>query len=422
MSGEALHFNCTQCGAGLDALGGGRVRTHVCPYCGSELDAQDDYKVIKQHRDLQRPDTPFSIGDTGEFWGVEFTIIGTIAWNEYYQGQSWVWVDHQIYSPTHGYAWLTVENGYVTYARKTRDTPRPAAISQTTINTAEVRPSISFQEESYSYYGSGTASPTFIEGEFNYQPDMEESIHYVSLVGGERMLDIVTARDEREYEISHLPDQKALYDSFGIPAAARPRTRGVHPLDAFDRSPTMLFVRNLCLAAAVAAILIGTGLYFKGTQIARSEVVSAGSEITLPFSVTSGIGLTEITVWADADNSWAWFEAELTDASDEPVAAFERGVEYYHGSDWTEGSRASSTRLKLEPGDYTLYAQMIETGTWGGGNQARQIMAFVRQGTASTYWLWMTAFLFGLAGAALLAQRLLHNMRRWSGSDWSDED
>ena len=40
---------------------------------------------------------------------VPFTVIGTIAWVEYYAQRSWHWVDHQVYSPTHGYGWLTVE-------------------------------------------------------------------------------------------------------------------------------------------------------------------------------------------------------------------------------------------------------------------------------------------------------------------------
>ncbi len=43
MSEADVHkLNCTECGAGLDVLGGGRVKSHICSYCGAELDAQDD--------------------------------------------------------------------------------------------------------------------------------------------------------------------------------------------------------------------------------------------------------------------------------------------------------------------------------------------------------------------------------------------
>jgi predicted RNA-binding Zn-ribbon protein involved in translation (DUF1610 family) len=52
--------NCTSCGAGLDVLGGGRVTTHVCPYCGSVLDANDSYQAVKKFGDVKRPSSPFS--------------------------------------------------------------------------------------------------------------------------------------------------------------------------------------------------------------------------------------------------------------------------------------------------------------------------------------------------------------------------
>ena len=108
---DVKRINCTQCGAGLNVLGGGRVRAHVCGYCGAEMDTQDNYKVLQQFKDMQRPSTPFEIGMEGEIDGVKMIIIGTIGKRESHFGRSWNWVDHQVFSPTHGYGWLTWENG-----------------------------------------------------------------------------------------------------------------------------------------------------------------------------------------------------------------------------------------------------------------------------------------------------------------------
>ena len=420
MSDRASSFNCTQCGAGLDALGGGRVRIHVCPYCGAELDAQDDYRVLAQFRDLKRPTTPFRPGMTGELWGVEFTVIGTMAWLESHAGKSWRWVDHQIYSPTHGYTWLTVENGYVTFARKVRDKPMPATLSENVIESAESRPSIRYNGESFSYYGSGWAKPTFIEGEFNYRPDMSESIRYVSLVKGDRMLDVIETANEREYEVSVLPNQAALAESFGISGLLHPQ--GVHPLDVIERTDLQLFVRNMSLAAAAVACVIGVFSMASGERLASSEQVSVRTGLTLPFEVTESNRLSQIDIWADANNSWAWFEAELTDVEDEPVAEFERGVEYYRGSDWREGSQTARTRLHLPPGQYTLEVRMAEAEVdWTGGKKASRMQVTVWQGVSNTFWLWVAAAFFLLIGGGFLVQRMYHNMRRMSGSDWSDE-
>lgn len=422
MTGTLTHLNCTQCGAGLDVLGGGRVQTHICPYCGSELDAQDDYKVITQFRDMERPNTPFDIGQVGDLWGVEFTIIGTMAWTEYYAGKSWVWVDHQIYSPTHGYAWLTVEDGWVTFVRKSRDIPSPAFVSKSKIDHSENRPVVKLGGENFRYYASGRAKPTYIEGEFNFRPSMDDTMDYVSFLGGERMLDIVSSAGEREYEVSTLPDQAAVIASFGVASERRPRPRGVNPMQSVSRSPMQLYLRNLCLAAAVISALIGVVLMGMGKTIAESSRTSISGKIDLPFTVTDGGKLTQITIWSNAYNSWAWFEAELTDAEGESVAEFENGVEYYKGSDWSEGSQKTRTRLKLPEGDYRLNLSMTESQIdWNGGRLASQMQASVQAGVASTKWLFTTSILFALIAAYFLGGRLLHNSRRWAGSDWSDD-
>ncbi len=422
MTGEVTHLNCTQCGAGLDALGGGRVLTHICPYCGSELDAQDDYKVIAQFRDMERPETPFDIGQVGALWGVEFTVIGTMAWTEYHAGRSWHWVDHQIYSPTHGYAWLTVEDGWVTFVRKTRDIPHPPYVSSSTIEHSENRPVVRLAGERFKYYASGRAKPTFIEGEFNFRPSMDETMDYVSFLGGDRMLDIISARNEREYELSLLPDQARLMESFSVPAGRRPRPRGSHPLQVLSRSPLQLYLRNLTLIGATVSVVLAVMMMGLGRTIAQSDGVSVRKTIDLPFTVTDGGKLTQITIWSNAYNSWAWFEAELTDAEGESVAEFENGVGYYKGSDWSEGSQKAKTRLKLPAGDYRLTLSMAESQIdWTGGRLASHMQATVYQGVANTMWLWGVAALLGTIGGAFLLDRVRHNARRWSGSDWSDD-
>ncbi|MCG6884163.1 MAG: DUF4178 domain-containing protein [Silicimonas sp.] len=419
---QAVSFNCTQCGAGLDALGGGRVQTHVCPYCGAELDAQDGYKVLARFRDMERPETPFDIGMTGTLWDVPFTVIGTIGWVEYHAGRKWEWVDHQLFSPTHGYGWLTVEDGHVSYARKSRRVPSPAGVSDYLIETSENRPRVKLDGQSFVYYGSGVAKPFFIEGEFNYRPTLEDTVRYVSLAGDGAMLDIVEGGGEREYELVQLPDQAALLTSFGVPKGRWPKPRGVHPLEPLRRSPLQLFARNLFLGASALTFVLALILSTFGQTVGRSDEVSVWWGAKVPFEITQGNRLTEIEIWGNADNSWAWFEAELLDEEDEPVAVFERGIEYYTGSDWSEGSQRVRTRLRLPPGRYSLEVGMTEAEVdWTGGNKTSRMRVSVTEGVVSTFWLWWTAVLLGLAGAVFLAHRVYHYSRLMSGSDWSDD-
>ena len=46
--------------------------------------------------------------------------IGTIEFTETYRGRTWTWIDHQLYSATHGYAWLTLEDGHPVFTRRFR--------------------------------------------------------------------------------------------------------------------------------------------------------------------------------------------------------------------------------------------------------------------------------------------------------------
>lgn len=423
---DTRKMNCTQCGAGLDVLGGGRVRVHICSYCGSELDAQDDYKVIQQFRDLKRPETPFDLGMVGTLWGIPFTVIGTMAWEERYAGRTWTWVDHQVYSPTHGYAWLTVEDGFVTFARKTRDMPMPASISPATIENSEKRPTVRMGGKTWRYYGSGSASPTFIEGEFNFRPDMDDRVFYVSLVSGARMLDIVNSAQEREYEITSLPDQWGLYESFGVESDRIERPRGVHVLQPIHRTPLQSFIRNIALIAAAISLVLGFLFLAMGERVAQSDRVPAQSGVVLPFEITAGDRLTQIEVWMDAQNSWAWFEAELLNAEGEPIAAYEDGVEYYSGREggesWSEGSQRTKTRLHLPEGRYTLEVSFAEgEADWGRGRVAERLQVTVSQGLVNAWWMLGAALFFAMIGGSFLFQRAWHEKKRWAGSDWSDE-
>jgi LSD1 subclass zinc finger protein len=46
-------IKCSNCGAPLKLLGGGRVMTVTCAYCKSVLDLNDNYKVLSNFRNTK---------------------------------------------------------------------------------------------------------------------------------------------------------------------------------------------------------------------------------------------------------------------------------------------------------------------------------------------------------------------------------
>jgi len=113
-------IKCTNCAAPLDILGGGRISTVTCSYCHSILDMNDHYKVLAKFNDTKRPQGPFEIGMRGNIKGVEWTIIGWIAYKTA-EFPAEEWSEFFLYSPTHGYAWLVYENSKVYFSKKVRD-------------------------------------------------------------------------------------------------------------------------------------------------------------------------------------------------------------------------------------------------------------------------------------------------------------
>lgn len=410
-------INCTSCGAGLDVFGGGRVRAHVCGYCGAELDAQDDYKVLRKFRETRRPSTPFELGMEGEIDGVKVIVIGTIERREAPDS----WVEHQLYSPTHGYAWLSWENGHILFSRKTRKPPSPERITHSQIEAAENPPSIVYQGDPFRYYQSGTSQITFVEGEFNFVPKLDDRSDYVTFRGDDRLLTMALGEEETEYELTTMPDRAALLSSFGIPDDKAPAPAGVHALTPFKRSENVLLIRKVAFACAALCLLAALFLGGVGTKIATGSA-SNDAVLKLPFSVTNGSQLVQVDIQADVSNAWAAFDAEIVDTAGEPVEAFETGVSYYSGGDWSEGSTSTEIAISMAEGDYTLNLAMTETqNDYGYGSAATRMSATVWQGVVSTFWLWLGFIVFLVIGVVLYAQRILHNMRRAAGGDWTSD-
>ena len=421
-------INCTSCGAGLDVLGGGRVTTHICPYCGSELDAQHDYAVLKKLANADRPSSPFRIGMTGRLFGVDWTVIGTLGQQESWRGEIWKWADHQLYSPTHGYAWLTVENGHMVFTRRFRGVVRPSWISTTWVETAEHPPSVFCRGERFTYLETSTSEVTFAEGEFTYSPRIGERTLTVSAMSERHMLDFSSVGAEREvYRGTYIPVQQGLA-AFGLPDDAL-SPGGVHPLQPFQPWRHTDFLQLGAGVAALVCFVLAAWLHLSPGREVLAPVSFQVADLpqSANFEISDTGRLAGLYLESDVSNSWTYQEIEMTDPEGETLFEAGRTMEYYFGSEggerWTEGSRRA--RLYFRPtlaGAYTVTLFPPETGRWGSaGREPQTVTLWVRSQLSSGLWLAMLGF--GFAVLALLRQgrRWWHNRLRWRHSDWTEE-
>ncbi|WP_264211274.1 DUF4178 domain-containing protein [Leisingera thetidis] len=422
---ELKAVNCAACGAGLDILGGGRVTVHICPYCGTELDALDNYRALRRFNDIERPASPFAIGMTGTLFGAEYTIIGTLQHEERWGVRTWVWVDHQLYSPTHGYAWLTIEDLHLVFSRRYR---RPVWMPVHRVERAEHRPQVNTFGRSFSYYDTSISRITYAEGEFTWSPLKGEKTTTVTALADDAMLSFAQTGSEREVWLSqYLPVEEA-EAGFGIKTGLKPR--GTHPLQPFRAGPDFGFVKLASAACAVLCLAAALALDGRPGEVALRRTVLQVEQlpVDLPVEVPAPGQLTRISLRGDASNSWAYLGIELTDPEDAPVFQAGRTVEYYHGRDsdgtWTEGSnRAALTFRPERAGTYTLSLELEESGLWGGRpSPVQRLEVSAASGLSSGFWLYVLALAFALLSAQGFLRALAHRRARWRGSDWSDED
>lgn len=417
--------NCTNCGAGLPVLGGGRVRTTVCGYCGAALDATDAYRVLAVYDGMERPDSPFRLGMTGEVDGVPFTVIGTMGQVERYGGETWRWTDHMLYSPTHGYAWLTVEDGHVLLTRKVRDLPRGRFLDPRTADLAEARPKIVWRGREYVYYDSSTSEIDFLEGEFNFRPARGERAHRVALMPNGPATDMFAfATDhggtEQEAEVTRYAPELAA--AFGAEA---PRPVGVHPLQPYAPSRHVPFLKvwfgAMTAAAAVVAFVVA-GLPDAPRDLLRAGLTELPAEAV--FDVDDVTRPVRLRLSTDAQNNWAAFELEVTGPDGTPAAATFREISYYSGGRgedrWSEGSRTATLGFQpTAPGPHTVRVDVDEIGRDPGRISTLTVAA--QDGVTTPRWVVFALAGFALAFALAMSGTFFHRRRRWAGSDWEDD-
>lgn len=428
MRAEVAAVSCPSCGAGLQALGGGRVVLQVCAHCGAAMDAVENYRLLKTFAHRQRPETPFQLGMQGQILGTGWTVIGILGWAEAHNGQSWNWTDHQLYSPTHGYAWLTLEDGHLILTRACREALAPAWLTSLAVEAAEHRPDLRARGRTYRYYETSDARISYAEGEFSSRVMVGDWVQSLCFLSSDEMLTLTQSGPAREVELSTWLPQGETWASFGL-TPQEPIWR-VHPLQPYRPWRDEVYLTRVGGAVAVASCLLGIVLLGQGEAI--RPVVQPGTgplvlEAELP--ITRAQGLAQLQVSTDLMNAWSGVEVEMTAPDGTPIFQMSRDLGYYEGYEdgehWSEGDQTLSITFRpTVAGDYALAVNVSEGGTGDAsdGSPIRSMRLAAWQGQASSFWMWLVFIAALPVAAAALIRQSLHDMARWRGSDWSDED
>lgn len=365
---EIKAINCTACGGTLDVLGGHRVKSLVCGYCGSIMDSHDGYKLLQRYRNNpDRPAAPIALGQQSTLKGVPFTVIGMIKYVSHQSGPGWAesydWISFQLYSPTHGYSWLTWNKGHYLFSYRTRDMPHPA-LPDRLMQKSTVR----IGDKTFKMFEGYAATVAYIEGAFTWIAKRGERVHVVEAIDPPWMFSYERGDNELEYSIGEYMDSGEVHAAFGLETPEKPE--GIHPAQPFTPPSIMPALSKVGpIFAGVAFIgLLAVFILGDGREIVRYEAgVTEGSEI-LPFTVSDADRLLQLELKAPVSNNWVYYDVTVSDASsDEEILSLGKEISYYTGRDsegyWTEGSQRAKALFKVPAaGEYEVEITPAEAG------------------------------------------------------------
>lgn len=412
-------INCTTCGAALPALAGHKAKSLICSYCGSVMDRHDGYKVLAQYRDMPRPEGPFSLGMTGELFGIEHTVVGIVGVESVIEGEVYRWTNYQMYSPTHGYSWVTWNDGHLTHSRKVR-------------MATELEPSWGFipkstfgaGDKTFKMFEKYNARVAYIEGELTWVPKLGDTVGVVEGIDPPYGFAMSETGEEIEYEMQTYLDREQTLASFGVEDTL-PSSSGVHAIQPFEPgelhsslAKSAKWFLPLAAVAALAALIFGGG-----STVARAtfDDPSKGGEVS--FEAPSASRLMAIRMEAPLSNNWAFYEMTLThDETGEDVAEFGNGLEYYSGYEggesWSEGSRSATLRFKPpKEGKYTL---KIAESAESPGKKPLQVE--VRKNVFVARYFVILAVICALLYASMWLRSVMFESARWGGGEDDDDD
>jgi hypothetical protein len=410
----AASLPCPKCGGPLELKAPDRAERVACPYCDSLLDV--DHGNLKYLRTLKHVSDPaIKLGTTGRVQGVDFTVIGYMVRSITYEGVKYHWEEYLLYNQSVGFRWLTCSDDHWSFV---------GALSLGDINDrkpASATRTLSYGGRQFKIFADAVANVEYVLGEFYWKVEVGEKVRAIDYVAPPEMIskEITGEGKAAEVNVSHgvyvTPAQ--VEKTFGVKKLRRPRKIG--PNQPFPHTG----FGKVWLALAGALLAIAFVLWLVSPN---RTILEASFDLTTPagqFSKTfdssifelEGTRNVKIEGFSNVSNSWVYVDGVLFNVDTGLVQPFSIPIEYYAGSDWSEGSRNRSIYLPaVPPGRYTLNFQV----EWDDKSASPDLKLTVRHGVVH-----LMHFVLAFVGLTIIPvlvgfRKLSFEASRWSESDF----
>lgn len=402
---KARTINCKGCGAPINLFGGHKIESVICSSCGSCLDCYEDYKVIAKYKNLKRPRLPLKMGMSGKIKNIEFIVTGIVMNEEIDEDGRYVSVEYQLYSPTHGYAWLVRDDNFnYSFMREVKDLPN-IIVGVPEKNGVKFK----VKDMQFTVKESGNENIFYVEGELTWVAKLHDSSKYTTAICSPYIYEITKSHNELEFSFGEFISAEEVYKTFNIPGTPI-KSKGKHlaaPPTPVNKARSSIKIFAIISFLIMLAILIfGGGKRIFNEKIATSQCKEG---VVKEFYIQKPGSLMKFKLHCPLSNAWTYFEVTVSkDGHD--YFTIGKEISYYHGysggESWSEGSKSTSAYFRLpEQGMYELHISAEgKSGMYSAGSmQNKPLRISIMQGVMiSRYFIILTIILIILAFPAEL--------------------
>lgn len=406
--------------------GGHRVETVTCQWCGSVLDGQSGYRVLHAHAVAKgrRNYLPLQLGERGRLKGVEFTAIGFTTW----RADEDSWIDFVLFSPTHGYAWLSVEDGHWVLTRRLRDIPSARG------NWRRLKPKapIGLGKRRFRFYETYAATVTDLGGELTARLEKGQRVTISDAIDPPNVLTRTIEGTEVVYEIGEYLTPDEVRGAFHLPST-RPLAKpsGVHPAQPYRIGPfgralqrNGLIFSGIAIPLLLWSLISGSGETLLRETLPGQALAQPNGVLTQPFAVTRPNRLLKFSFDSPISNGWMWLDLDIVRAeTGQELFNLGKEISFYEGYEggerWTEGSTRATALFRVASGGN--YQLRVSNSERGGNVGSPSVTIVVKQGVVLARWFIILVAITALAALSNMIRRKTFESRRWSPVT-SDDD
>lgn len=413
---------CLKCGHDMKNYAG-HLSTHfVCSNCRNVHEFSSSGLKLSSIVFKKSVKGIVPVGHRGEYKKSKFTVIGILLVKE--SGTSYYWNEYYILYDSGLTATIIEINGHFIYSEVT-ETKYP-------INSTEVE----YNDLVYSKFNFYTFYYVGAEGEFDFNVYYSVKPKVVEYIYPPYGLVKETKDGEVIWYSTEYIDSSTVKRLFEKTSnLVFPKKEGVASIQPLkigvnrNRVLKNLFITPLVMFAILLLFIIEEKELVKfNVPVNKLKVDTLGVVIpsgeeqftSMPFKVKNWTGSSSLKIEAFSyvENDWVELEGQLLNEVSGEEDYVNIGIEYYHGSDWSEGSQESDVIVSsVSDGSYRFVGKTISSNTTNGADQI-----FVKIYQTGVIWknFWLILLAVSILPGSIYLYQSSFESNRWLTSNLND--